>query len=158
MRIALVSDWTAPRFGGIERQVHELAAQLVERGHDVRVITFTPGPDVVDGIRVHRLASVVPPGWRALQGALEGAGMVLGDPLPPRVTRELAAILDGERVELVHGHSFWSALGAMAIKLGRERGIGGVLTNHSLLERAGILFFRAYDEVVGWTRWPAVLT
>lgn len=158
MRIALVSDWTLPRLGGIERQVQGLATQLVERGHDVRVITFTPGPEMVDGIRIHRIRSIPPPGWRGLQRALEGVGMVLGDPLPPAVTRELAAILDRERIDVVHAHSFWSALGGMALKLGRERGIAGVLTNHSLLERAGVVFFRAYDEVVGWSRWPAIVT
>lgn len=158
MRVALVSDWTAPRLGGIERQVQGLAEQLRERGHDVRVITFTPGPAAVGGIPVHRLASLPPPGWRSLQRGLDAVGLQLGDPLPPRVTRALVEILEDERVEVVHGHSFWSALAGMAIKLGRARGIGGVLTNHSLLERAGILFFRAYDEVVGWSEWPGVLT
>lgn len=158
MRIALVSDWTAPRLGGVERQVSGLALQLRERGHGVSVITFTPGPPVVDGIVVHRLPSVVPAGWRALQRGLAAVGMELADPLPPVVTRALARILERERIDVVHAHSFWSALGGMALKLGRERGIGGVLTNHSLLERAGILFFRAYDETVGWSSWPAVLT
>ncbi|HEY6958267.1 MAG TPA: glycosyltransferase, partial [Candidatus Limnocylindria bacterium] len=144
MRIALVSDWTAPRLGGIEGQVNGLAAQLRERGHAVSVITVTPGPDALDGVIVHRLAGPVPPGWRGLQRALERAGMELGDPVPPALVRRLAAILQDERIDVVHAHSLWSPLGAMAIKLARDRGVAAVVTNHSLLERASLLFFRAY--------------
>ena len=54
MRIALVSDWTAPRLGGIEGQVNGLAAQLRERGHAVSVITVTPGPDALNGVIARR--------------------------------------------------------------------------------------------------------
>ena len=158
MRIALVSDWTAPRFGGVERQVRDLAFQLRLHGHEVRVITFTPGPDAVDGIPVHRLRQRTPPGWRTLQRGLERVGYELGDPMPRFTAREIAAILGHERIEVVHGHSFWSSLAHMAIKLGRDQGIPGVLTNHSLLDRAGLVFFRAMDEVVPWSRWPAVIT
>ncbi|MEK7863775.1 MAG: glycosyltransferase, partial [Chloroflexota bacterium] len=89
---------------------------------------------------------------------LERVGLELGDPMPRVTAREIVRVLVGERIDLVHGHSLWSALAHMAIKLGRDNGIPGVLTNHSLIERAGLLFFRAIDEVVGWSSWPAVLT
>ena len=158
MRVLLVSDWTAPRVGGIERQVHDLALQLRAHGHEPRVLTFTPGPDVMDGVPVHRLRACVPRGWRALQRGLERAGLELGDPMPRVTEREIAAVLARERIDVVHGHSLWSALAHMAIKLGRDRGIPGVLTNHSLIDRAGLLFFRAIDEVTAWSSWPAVLT
>lgn len=158
MRVALVCDWTAPRVGGIERQVHDLAVQLRARGHDARVVTFTPGPDAMEGIPVHRLRVPVPRGWRALQRALATVGFVLGDPLPRGVEREIERILVAERVDVVHAHSLWSSLGHMALHLGRRRGIPGVLTNHSLLDHAGILFFRAIDEVIPWSTWPAVIT
>lgn len=158
MRVALASDWTAPRLGGVERQVRDLAAQLRHHGHDVRVITFTPGPDEIDGVPVHRLRQRVPPGWRALQRRLEQVGYELGDPMPRVTSREIGALLDAHRVDVVHGHSFWSSLGHMVIKVGRDRGIPGVLTNHSLLDRAGLILFRALDEVFGWSEWPAVVT
>lgn len=64
MRILLVSDCFAPRLGGIESQVHDLAIALQGVGHDVVVITATPNKrhsppesDVVDGIRVLRLTT-----------------------------------------------------------------------------------------------------
>ncbi len=158
MRVALVCDWTVPRVGGIERQVHDLAVQLRARGHDPRVITFTPGPDEMDGIPVHRLRVPVPRGWRALQGGLARVGMWLGDPMPRPIERRLEGILVAHGVEVVHAHSFWSSLGHMAIHLGRRHGIPGVLTNHSLLDHAGILFFRAIDEVIPWSGRPAVTT
>lgn len=68
MKVALLSDCYAPRLGGIEVQVHDLATRLIGRGHDVVVLTATPGPhgerggfvDEVDGVAVHRLALKLP--------------------------------------------------------------------------------------------------
>jgi len=68
VKVALLSDCYLPRLGGIEVQVHDLATRLTERGHEVEVFTATPGPhgerggfvDVVDGVRVHRLALRLP--------------------------------------------------------------------------------------------------
>ncbi len=68
MKIALLSDCYLPRLGGIEVQVHDLAARLVDRGHEVVVFTATPGDhgerggfvDEVDGVSVHRLALRLP--------------------------------------------------------------------------------------------------
>lgn len=68
VRVALLSDCYLPRLGGIEVQVHDLAARLVERGHEVQVFTATPGShgerygeaEVVDGITVHRMALRLP--------------------------------------------------------------------------------------------------
>jgi len=68
VKIALLSDCYLPRLGGIEVQVHDLAARLIERGHEVVVLTATPGThgerggfvDEVDGVAVHRLALRLP--------------------------------------------------------------------------------------------------
>jgi glycosyltransferase involved in cell wall biosynthesis len=68
VKVALLSDCYLPRLGGIEVQVHDLAARLRERGHEVSVFTATPGPqgqragvvDRVDGVPVHRLALRLP--------------------------------------------------------------------------------------------------
>ena len=68
VKIALLSDCYLPRLGGIEVQVHDLAARLIERGHEVVVFTATPGAhgerggfvDLVDGVAVHRLALKLP--------------------------------------------------------------------------------------------------
>ncbi|MEO6143294.1 MAG: glycosyltransferase [Dermatophilaceae bacterium] len=68
MKVALLSDCYLPRLGGIEVQVHDLAARLVDRGHEVVIFTATPGDqgerggfvDQVDGVSVHRLALKLP--------------------------------------------------------------------------------------------------
>jgi len=68
VKVALLSDCYLPRLGGIEVQVHDLAARLRDRGHEVTVFTATPGPrgerggvvDHVDGVPVHRLALRLP--------------------------------------------------------------------------------------------------
>ena len=63
-----MSDCYAPRTGGIETQVRDLARAQVRAGHEVHVLTATPGPHgegggVVeddDGVRVHRLGTHMP--------------------------------------------------------------------------------------------------
>ena len=64
----MLSDCYLPRLGGIEVQVHDLAARLTGRGHEVVVFTATPGShgerggfvDQVDDVVVHRLALRLP--------------------------------------------------------------------------------------------------
>ena len=64
----MLSDCYLPRLGGIEVQVHDLAARLIGRGHEVVVFTATPGSrgerggfvDQVDEVAVHRLALRLP--------------------------------------------------------------------------------------------------
>ena len=68
MKVALLSDCYLPRLGGIEVQVHDLAARLMGRGHEVVIFTATPGNqgerggfvDKVDGVPVQRLALRLP--------------------------------------------------------------------------------------------------
>lgn len=65
MRILHVSDCYAPRTGGIENQVGDLARAQVRAGHEVHVLTATPaapaeGDEPEDGVTVHRLATHLP--------------------------------------------------------------------------------------------------
>ncbi|MDY5584612.1 MAG: glycosyltransferase [Arcanobacterium sp.] len=67
MRIALISDCFAPRLGGIESQVQDLALQLQKAGHEVIVVTATPDQkfagrkaEFISGIKVLRLAIPLP--------------------------------------------------------------------------------------------------
>ncbi|HYC53205.1 MAG TPA: glycosyltransferase, partial [Gemmatimonadaceae bacterium] len=60
MKIALATDWFAPRQGGIETQLVGLARGLGARGHQVDVITATPGArdDTYFRVRMVRSGSV----------------------------------------------------------------------------------------------------
>jgi len=68
VKVALLSDCYLPRLGGIEVQVHDLATRLSARGHEVVVLTATPGGhgerggfvDHADGVAVHRMALRLP--------------------------------------------------------------------------------------------------
>ena len=68
MRIVHVSDCFAPRTGGIETQVGDLARHQARAGHEVHVLTATLGEggerggvvDVEDGVHVHRLGARLP--------------------------------------------------------------------------------------------------
>lgn len=67
MRIVHITDCFAPRTGGIETQVLGLAERQRAAGHDVTVITATPGDedhrkgsDVVNGVPVVRITARMP--------------------------------------------------------------------------------------------------
>ena len=63
MRILLVNwqDRTNPQAGGAEVHLHEIFGRLAARGHDVHLLcssyTGAPAEDVLDSIRVHRVAA-----------------------------------------------------------------------------------------------------
>lgn len=56
MRVVLASEVYPPRAGGAGWSVRALALGLRAAGHDVSVITTSPGPALLDGIAVERLA------------------------------------------------------------------------------------------------------
>ena len=61
MRIVHISDCYLPRVGGIETQVRAVAMQQAAAGHEVIVITATPGDAPEDaGVRVVRLDANLP--------------------------------------------------------------------------------------------------
>ena len=121
MRIVHVSDCYAPRTGGIESQVRYLARSQVAAGHEVHVVTATPGEGGDDdGVQVHRFGTrmpfdlpvnpAAPPRVRALLRALEpdvvpvpaggvspvaydGAPVGLGESVPLAITWH--CMLDG---------------------------------------------------------------
>ena len=145
MRIALVSDWFAPRIGGLERQVQDLASELATRGHEVHVITSTPGPQSGErGVIVHRLRGPRLPSL-AVVGSRAGV-------------RELDRLIEQGRFDVVHAHSALSPLSLLALRTARGLRIPSVLTEHSVLRGAGAQMLWALDHLVGWSDWPDVLT
>lgn len=97
MRIAHVSDCYLPRLGGIEVQVHDLAARQLAAGHDVEVITSTAlttgavgSHEGGDDVRAHRVGRGVA---RAVGGRYDVVHVHLSmfSPFGLDVLRELAA-------------------------------------------------------------------
>jgi len=156
LRILMPSIYFPPRVGGIESHVYYLARELVRRGHGVHVVTThtepgSPWKETVDGIEVTRLMSF---GKHFLGWSLGSLSSV------PEIVR-----LAG-RCDMIHCHTFASALGGTAAALLYGRPL--VVTVHSshflklarhpvmrqvmriLLARAGALLSTSVeiDEVV----------
>ncbi len=113
MRILMaVPKYPFPVVGGLERQSHELAKALVQRGHEVQVLStqFDAGhaeTDSFDGIRVHRVK------WLEFKPA-----RFLLSPF------SLALVLTGLRhdVDLVHVHNI-SWFGAFVTLFAKAAGL-----------------------------------
>ncbi|MDQ2782645.1 MAG: glycosyltransferase family 4 protein [Actinomycetota bacterium] len=126
MKVALLSDCYLPRLGGIEVQVHDLAAHLVARGHHVEVFTATPGThgerhgatEDVDGVTVHRMALKLP--WDL--------------PVNPLAPRSMRPRLEGFDVAHVH-MGVVSPFAVDAAFLTMRMGLPTAMTWHCMLDR-----------------------
>jgi glycosyltransferase involved in cell wall biosynthesis len=139
MKIALVCDWYAPRLGGIESQLADLAEALRARGHQADVITATPGPPER---HVHRLGVPLVPGWRVVRSR--------------RALDALHGLLAREAYDVVHAHSLYSPLAHAATYLAQLIGVPSLLTSHSLVDGASSFLLRAF--VPDWAAWPTRLS
>lgn len=108
MRVLMACDQYAPFVGGIERHVQVLARGLVERGHEVAVVTMaSPGlPNKAEehGVRVYRLPATT----QRAPGATP-SGRPYAPPFPdPELVVSLRRVLDRERPDVVHGHNWFT--------------------------------------------------
>src|SRR6478735_7594675 len=139
MKVALVCDWYAPRLGGIETQLADLADALRARGHEAHVITATPGPAQR---HVHRLGVPLVPGWRVVRSR--------------RALDALHALFAREAYDVVHAHSLYSPLAHAATYVAQLIGTPSVLTSHSLVDRATSFLLGTF--VPDWASWPTRLS
>jgi glycosyltransferase involved in cell wall biosynthesis len=144
VRIIHISDSYAPKRGGIEVQIAELARRQIADGHEVSVITRwtvgsspaerpVPGPGDCRSPQV----MVLPPTW-----------------LTPRSTlRSLRELLGQAQPDAVHVHvSVVSPLALAALKVADELALPSVATLHSMLDYLTPLY-QAGKYVLGWHRW-----
>lgn len=140
MRILHVTDGYAPRVGGIEVFVEDLATRQARAGHDVTVLTATgaagddPDPSGVPVVRT-------PVTWR--------------HPLaPPLATRTALA----GAYDVVHAHlSVLSPFATTVARASDEAGIATVNTVHSMwASRAAVV--RATRALADWDRSTAAWT
>jgi glycosyltransferase involved in cell wall biosynthesis len=145
VKIAIATDWFAPRLGGIESQLAQLAEGLASRGHDVDVLTTTPGARAGAGVGLRRLDVPLLP-------RLDLA-------MSPRLFASLRAEL-ARGYDVVHAHvSVVSPVGYAAAWMAHRLGLPSVVTFHSVLQaKRGLL--RAADAIGGIARsgvtWTAV--
>jgi glycosyltransferase involved in cell wall biosynthesis len=143
VRVAIATDWFAPRVGGIESQLVQLAEGLGRRGHSVQVLTTTP--HARDGAHFT---------VRALDVALlPRLDVAISPRLIGSLRRELARGYD-----VVHAHvSVVSPVGYAAAFVARALGLPTVVTFHSVLRakrlllRAAHLFGDIGESGIAWT-------
>jgi glycosyltransferase involved in cell wall biosynthesis len=141
MKVAIATDWFPPRAGGIESQLATLAERLAARGHQVTVITSTPGAKSGAGYVVHRI---------------EGPRVPLTDVcIAPGLSAVLRAAV-ADRFELVHAHvSVVSPVGYLSALAASSQGVPTVVTFHSVL-RAKRLLLAAYNAIARLDARPIV--
>ena len=146
----MLSDCYLPRLGGIEVQVHDLAARLTGRGHEVVVFTATPGNrgerggfvDQVDGVVVHRLALRLP----------------FELPVNPLAPGLLRSRLGAGGFDVAHVHmGVLSPFAVDSTRVTTELGLPTAMTWHCMLGRFEPVF-RAAGYVRGWARRGVVMS
>jgi glycosyltransferase involved in cell wall biosynthesis len=136
-----VTDCYLPRVGGIERQVHDLALQQQERGHEVRIVTSVAAtaPDLDSQFAVCRPRPRRGGDQRRIRYGWTASGC--------------RAVLDSV-ADVVHVHaSTMSPLAFATVAATARLGIPTVVTIHSLWAYASPLF-RVADRLIGWREWP----
>ncbi len=115
MRIALVSPYFHPHIGGVESHVRSLAAELVRRGHELRVFTSMheelPEDELLEGVHVRRVPV------RAL---------LFQTPMTPKLVPELLK----ERWDIIHSHSPPPLTAYYAARASKRSGTPLVHTHH----------------------------
>ncbi len=145
MKIAMICDWFSPRLGGVEMHLHDLSRQLTGQGHEVRIITSTPGEAQDDGLPIHRLNSPRFPGYD-------------GFAFTPAAFRRLKNILTQEHFDLVHTHiSIVAPIGWAGAFQGVQLGLPTVATFHSRLNHCRPLL-SMLNIGLGWSGWPVVFS
>ena len=153
VRIVHISDCYLPRLGGIETQVRALATRQVLAGHDVHVITATPGDvvrrgtETLDGVVLHRATARMPADL----------------PVHPWVSREVRALLEpggaAAGADAVHVHGgVVSPFAYPGARVARALGLPTVITIHGVWGGVFGPAARLADMVTHWTRSGVVLT
>ncbi|MBF0530905.1 MAG: glycosyltransferase, partial [Deltaproteobacteria bacterium] len=152
LKIALICDWYHPRLGGIETHLGDLARQLSAQGHEVQVITSTPGEapgkaleeDEEFGLRLHRLQTPLCPKF--------------GVAISPRAISRIKEITVQENYDIVHAHiSLVAPVGWAGAYWGQKLGLPTVMTFHSRLAWFAKVL-GGLDGLLHWRRWPVVFS
>ena len=148
VRIAHVTDCYLPRTGGIETQVRALARHQAASGHEVSIITATPGvkrsgTEIVDGLAVTRITAKIP-----------------GDlPIHPRTRHHVAAALQENPVDVVHVHvGVISPFAWGAIRAAYQLKIPTVVTVHGIWGPLASPGYRLSELIAKWATWGITIS
>ncbi|XP_065363967.1 phosphatidylinositol N-acetylglucosaminyltransferase subunit A [Calliphora vicina] len=124
MRICMASDFFYPSIGGVEEHIFNLTQILLKRGHKVIILTHCYGDCkgiryLTNGLKVYYLPIKVFYAQSILPTIICNAPLI-------------RSVLIREQIEVVHGHSAFSALGHEAMTIASLLGLKTVFTDHSL--------------------------
>lgn len=110
-RIAMVAACPFPANHGTPGAIRELSLALDRLGHEVHLVTYPFGDDLmVSGLNVHRVAGKVPKDRKITIGPSYGR-LVYDALLVPK----LVEVIKRHRIEVIHAHNYEGAIaGAMA--------------------------------------------
>jgi glycosyltransferase involved in cell wall biosynthesis len=128
MRIMMVAQWFPPIIGGEERHVLRLGQELIQRGHEVTVVTLLqtglPEFEEVAGMRVHRIRGT----YQRIDRLFLDDSRKSAAPLPdPELVAAFRRILSEEKPDLVHAHN-WLVHSFLPVK--RISGVPLIVTLH----------------------------
>ncbi|XP_060517613.1 phosphatidylinositol N-acetylglucosaminyltransferase subunit A [Cylas formicarius] len=123
-RICMASDFFFPNMGGVEEHIYNLSQCLLLKGHKVIVMTHSYEDRVgirymTNGLKVYYLPIKI------FYNQCVLPTMICNIPL-------IRYIFLRERIEIIHGHSAFSALAHEAMLVGKLLGLKTVFTDHSL--------------------------
>ncbi|XP_076631937.1 phosphatidylinositol glycan anchor biosynthesis class A isoform X1 [Colletes latitarsis] len=123
-KICMVSDFFYPNMGGVEEHIFNLSQCLLERGHKVVVLTHSYGNRIgvrymTNGLKVYYIPVKV------FYNQCVLPTMICSIPL-------IRYIFIREKIQIVHGHSAFSALAHEGMLIGRLMGLKTIFTDHSL--------------------------
>jgi len=134
MRILLASEWLSPDTGGVARHVDDLANLLIEKGHEVGVITRKrKGRDK----RKYTLLEVSRLNYLRLLSNVCGKGRVY------EKIREF-------QPEIVHAHHAFTPIPLFTLRAAKTFSLPAILTNHSA-------YFYDYEyllKTIGYISFP----
>ncbi len=140
LRVAIVAETFVPAINGVTNSVRRVAHYLVGEGHEVLVVAPSPGPEVVDGVRVKRVRSVE----FARYGDLH-----IGLP-----SRSVGRIIEDFKPDVVHCAAPL-VLGVAGLRAARRLGVPAVAVYQTdiagFAKRHGLSF--ASGSLWRWLRW-----
>ncbi|XP_031830102.1 phosphatidylinositol glycan anchor biosynthesis class A isoform X2 [Nomia melanderi] len=123
-KICMVSDFFYPNMGGVEEHIFNLSQCLLGQGHKVVVLTHSYGDRIgvrymTNGLKVYYIPVKV------FYNQCVLPTMICSIPL-------IRYIFIREEIQIVHGHSAFSALAHEGMLIGRLMGLKTIFTDHSL--------------------------
>jgi glycosyltransferase involved in cell wall biosynthesis len=121
VRILLVSDFFPPTPGGMESHVRRLAEALLDRGHEIAVVTGTDRPDPLSGGATAEFAPTI---LSRVPWVFEDRGRQFLSPFPdPVFGRAVRRMAESWQPDIIHAHgwcafsSYWPGAPPLVVTL-----------------------------------------